>query len=111
MWTNRRIYPGHIAARLDRFLVQSSLLLLGLIEKAKILPYSVSDHKPIRLEINKDQVRGPIPFRFSLIWIQDKDFLDLVSKTWANIVQGSAFYVSEEKIRRLKKSLKLWAKS
>jgi exonuclease III len=64
-WTNKRIGPGHIAARLDRFLVQSSLLLLGLEAKAEILPHSVSDHKPIRIEIKKDQVRGPIPFRFS----------------------------------------------
>eukprot|EP00253_Pinus_taeda_P022216 PITA_22216 len=28
-WSNKRIGPGHIAARLDRFFVQSSFLLLG----------------------------------------------------------------------------------
>jgi exonuclease III len=110
-WTNKRIGPGHIAARLDRFLVQSSLLLLGLEAKAEILPHSVSDHKPIRLEIKKDQVRGPIPFRFSPNWINDKGFIDLVTKVWATTVQGSAFYVWEGKIKRLKFALKLWAKS
>jgi exonuclease III len=110
-WTNKRIGPGHIAARLDRFLVQSSLLLLGLAANAEILPHSVSNHKPIRLEIKYDQVRGPIPFRFSPNWIQDKDFLSLVSKMWTSAVKGSTFYVWEEKLRRLKRSLKLWAKS
>lgn len=29
-WSNKRIGPGHIDARLNRFLVQSSVLLLGL---------------------------------------------------------------------------------
>ena len=110
-WTNKRIGPGHIAARLDRFLVQSSLLLLGLEAKAEILAHSVSDHKPIRLEIKKDQVKGPIPFRFSPNWINDQGFTALVAKVWATTVQGSASYVWEEKIKRLKYALKSWAKS
>jgi ribonuclease HI len=109
-WTNKRIGPGHIAARLDRFLVQSSFLLLGLTATVEILPHSVSNHKPIRLGIKTDQVRGPIPFKFNLTWIQDKDFLPLVSKTWTSIVKGSSFYVWEEKLRRLKIALKFWAK-
>ena len=37
-WNNRRFGPGHIAARLDRFLVQDNFLLLGLIISSKILP-------------------------------------------------------------------------
>jgi exonuclease III len=109
-WTNKRVGPGHIAARLDRFLVQSSFLLLGLTATSEILPHSVSDHKPIRIEIKTDQVHGPIPFRFNPTWIQDKDFLLLVSKSWTSIVKGSAFYVWEEKLRRLKTALKTWAK-
>ena len=92
-WRNKRIGPGHIAARLDRFLVQSSFLLLGLTATAEILSHSVSDHKPLHLEIRIDQVRGPIPFIFNLTWIQDKDFFPLVSKTWTDVVKGSSFYV------------------
>jgi exonuclease III len=45
-WTNKRVGLGHIAARLDRFLVQSSFLTLGLIASSEILPHSTSDHKP-----------------------------------------------------------------
>jgi ribonuclease HI/exonuclease III len=109
-WTNKRIGPGHIAARLDRFLVQSSFLVLGLKTTSKILPHSVSDHKPICLEIKKDQVKGPIPFRFSPNWLKDIEFDDIVTKVWASTVQGSASYVWEEKIKRLKYALKSWAK-
>eukprot|EP00253_Pinus_taeda_P018092 PITA_18092 len=49
--SNKRISPGHIAARLDRFLLQSSFLLLGLEARVHILPCSTSDHKPIKMEL------------------------------------------------------------
>jgi len=61
-WSNKRIGPGHIAARLDRFLIQSSYLLLGLEARMLILPCSVSDHKPIKLELSAQRNFGPIPF-------------------------------------------------
>jgi exonuclease III len=68
-WTNKRVGQGHIAARLDRFLVQSSFLSLGLTATSEILPHSTSDHKPISLELRKDQGQGPIPFIFNPSWI------------------------------------------
>lgn len=64
-WSNKRVGPGHIAARLDSFLVQSSFMLLGLMLSSSILPHSLSDHKPILLEILQDRNLGSIPFRFS----------------------------------------------
>ena len=36
--------------------------------------------------------------------------MGLIVKTWSAPVLGSAFYVWEEKLRRRKKYLKLWAK-
>lgn len=64
-WTNKRIGPGHIAARLKRFLIQSSFLLLGLEARVHILPCSTSDHKPIKMELVSQLDLGPIPFKFS----------------------------------------------
>ena len=97
-WTNKRVGLGHIAAHLDRFLVQSSFLTLGLIASSEILPHNTSDHKPVILELRNDQGQGPIPFRFNPSWIQDKDFLCKVSSVWTSKVNGSAFYVWEEKL-------------
>ena len=37
--------------------------------------------------------------------------MDLVASSWAVPVSGSPFFFWEEKLRRLKKDLKLWAKS
>ena len=109
-WSNKRLAPNHIAARLDRFLVHSSFLTCGLMAISKILPNLISDHKPILLELSLDGNLGPIPFRFSPLWIQQEGFQDVVSDSWNRPVQGSPFFVWEEKIRVLKRSLKEWAK-
>jgi len=109
-WTKKRVGPGHISTCLDRFLIHSSFLTLGLKTSSEILPHSTSDHKPISLELRQEQDQGPIPFRFNLAWIQDKDFLCRVSNVWTRKVNGSAFYVWEEKLRRLKAELKGWEK-
>ena len=66
-WTNKILGPGHIAARLDRFLVHSDFLTTGLLAFSKILPNCISDHKPILLELSPEPNLGPIPFWFSAL--------------------------------------------
>jgi hypothetical protein len=109
--SNKMVGPGHIAARLDRFLVQSSFFLLCLTPSSSILPHSVSDHKAILLEISHEKNLGPIPFRFSLAWLQYEGLQDLVTKIWIETVRGSTFFFWEEKLRRLKVVLKSWVKT
>eukprot|EP00253_Pinus_taeda_P035876 PITA_35876 len=110
-WSNKRIGPSHIAARLDRFLVQSSFLICGLMATSKILSKYTSDHKPILLELSLDGNLGPIPFRFSSLWIHQEGFQEVVSEVWNRQVhEGSPFFMWEEKMRRLKRELKEWAK-
>ena len=91
--SNKRIGPGHIAARLDRFLIHSSFLTLGLMATSKILPHYTSDHKPISLSLYPEERLGPIPFRFSPIWVNQEGFLDIVSNSWKDPVYGSPFFV------------------
>eukprot|EP00253_Pinus_taeda_P022475 PITA_22475 len=110
-WSNKRIGPNHIAARLDRFLVHTSFLTCGLMASSKILPNLTSDHKPILLELSQDNNFGPIPFRFSPLWIQQEGFQEVVFESWNKPVLGSPFFVWEEKIRVLKRNLKEWAKN
>ena len=54
---------------------------------------------------------GPIPFRFNSMWAKHDEFLKIVADSWAHLVTGSPFFVWEEKLRRLKKTLKSWAKT
>ena len=110
-WNNKRIGPRHIAARLDRFLVQDTFLLLGLNLSSKILPFGGSNHKPVLLEMANDKNLGPIPFRFNPLWARQPEFLKIVADTWSLPVTGSPSYIWEEKLRRLKRALKSWAKS
>eukprot|EP00253_Pinus_taeda_P024961 PITA_24961 len=110
-WSNKRLGPSHIASRLDRFLVQSSFLTSGLMASSKILPNCTSDHKPISLELSMDGFLGPIPFRFSPLWIQQEGFNEVVAEVWNRKIQGSPFFVWEEKLRALKRRLKEWAKA
>ena len=110
-WNNKRVGPGNIVSRLDHFLVQDSFLLLGMNLSSKILPFGGSDHKPVLLEMKKDKKLGPIPFIFNPLWPNQPEFLKIVADAWSPPVTGSPFYVWEEKLRRLKKVLKGWAKS
>ena len=64
-WSNKRVGPGHISACLDRFLVHSSFLTLGLFASSEILQACTSDHKPISLTLSIGEKMGPIPFRIS----------------------------------------------
>jgi exonuclease III len=80
-WSNKRVGPGHIAARLDRFLAQSTFLIMGLNLSSTILPHSVSDHKPITLDLSFETNLGPIPFRFNPKWIQEASYPALVART------------------------------
>lgn len=108
-WSNKRIGLGHIATHLDRFIVQSSFLTCGLMATSKILPNYTSEHKPILVELSLDGNLGPIPFRFNSLWIHQEGFQEVVSEAWNQQVQGSPFFVWEEKMRRLKRELKEWA--
>ena len=45
------------------------------------------------------------------MWAKHDDFLKIVAGSWAHLVTGSPFFVWEEKLRRLKKTLKSWAKT
>jgi len=78
-WSNKRLGPSYITASLDRFMVHSTFLTLGFLASSKILPNCTSDHKPILLELSPEVNLGPIPFRFSPLWIHQEGFQQTVS--------------------------------
>ena len=70
-WTNNRVGSARISARLDIFLVQSSLLDDNILS-SKILPKLTSDHHPIALLLEKEENLGPLPFWFILSGFKGK---------------------------------------
>ena len=61
-WSKHRVGAASISARLDRFLVHSSLMDGKLIISSKILPKLSSNHHPITLLFEKEEELGPILF-------------------------------------------------
>ena len=64
-WSNNRVGTSSISARLDRFLVHSSLIDERFIISTKILPKLSSDHHPVSLLLEKEEELGPLMFRFN----------------------------------------------
>ena len=95
MWSNKRVGAAIIFARLDRFLVLSSLLDGKLIICTKILPKLSSDHHPIALVFENEDKLGPIPFRFCPLWIERDGFMAIVYQAWTHFVHGSPSFVWE----------------
>eukprot|EP00253_Pinus_taeda_P006725 PITA_06725 len=110
-WSNNRTGSGHIYARLDRFLVQSSIMMEKKIIISKILPKLTSDHKPVQLILEEEEDLGPIPFRFSPQWIEREGFSDTVKEAWSKPINGSTSYVWEQKLKATKQALKDWIKN
>ena len=62
-WANNRIGAANISARIDRFLVQSSLLMeKNIIISSSIFPKLSLNHKPILLLLEEEEDPSPIPF-------------------------------------------------
>ena len=108
-WSNKRMGPGHIAARLDRFLVSTHLLRS--YPETKLLCSSVSDHKPICLFFPPVENLGPLPFKFNRIWLEMEGVYDLISQAWRCFIPGSPAYAWEQKLKKVKEALKQWVKN
>eukprot|EP00253_Pinus_taeda_P036265 PITA_36265 len=94
-WSNNRVGSDHIYTRLDRFLVQSSIMMNKKIIITKNFPKLTSDHKPIQLLLEDEEDMGPIPFRFSPLWIEREGFLETVKAAWAKSFFGSSSYAGD----------------
>ena len=74
---------AQISAQLDRFLVQISLLDGKVLISTQIFPNLTSDHHLISLLLEEEENLGPIPFRFSPLWIERDGFWETMSQAWA----------------------------
>eukprot|EP00253_Pinus_taeda_P008234 PITA_08234 len=108
-WSNRRMGPGNIMERLDRFLVNISLLSSFATGHTRILSSSASDHFPILLTLDSPLL-GPIPFRYNPLWRTNAAAEAIIEATWKQHVEGSPSHIWETKIKSTRKALKEWAK-
>ena len=100
-----------VAKRIDRFLINDSLLKNSLTIKQWIGFGGLSDHHPIFLELKCDSKKPRSPFKFNKTWLED-DSLKLIKEHWIPFrhdITHSATYRFTNNLRRIKEIVKRWA--
>ena len=95
---------NQVQSRLDRFLVTDNWdnLCNGVVQS--ILPRLVLDHFP-----RGGLKRGPSPFKFENMWLEEKGFKDRMKMWWKGLnFIGTSSYILDAKLRALKNILKIW---
>eukprot|EP00253_Pinus_taeda_P003777 PITA_03777 len=110
-WSNHRLCSNNIMERVDRFLVNISLLSTYSVANATILLFTASYHYPITLSMNTHCPLGPLLFKFSQIWSHYQPARSLIQQTRSQHVEGSPGFIWENKFKNVKKALKTWAKT
>lgn len=98
---------GRAKSKLDRFLVSPEWLAKWPTSAQSVLARNFSDHCPVLLR-SKNADWGPKPFRLLDCWLSDKSFHKVVTESWSsNSQSGWGGYVLKEKIKALKKKIKV----
>jgi len=81
-WRNRRIGEATLARRLDRFLMEGTLIQQLHFYKQWVGIGGVSDYYPIYLEILGPHKKPKAPFKFNYSWLQDPTYITMVKEFW-----------------------------
>lgn len=108
-WSNRQSSPT--MPRLERFLVSNDWMEMNPDVWQSALPKPASDHCPSLLDSNYERW-GPAPFRFEIMWLEEKDFPNLIKEWWMSFsVEGWAGHGLAIKLKMLKQKIKEWVRS
>ncbi|XVE89968.1 hypothetical protein DITRI_Ditri20bG0039100 [Diplodiscus trichospermus] len=105
-WCSNRAFPTF--CRLDRFLVDPEFLLKfqGLYQK--LLPWSLSDHHLVSLEVESINW-GPKPFKIFNYWMELEVYDNLVQGVWDTLQkEASSLLNLWGKMKEMKKAIKGW---
>lgn len=95
-------------SRVDRFLLSDVIINRWSVASQLIGKRDISDHCLIWIVTNNlDQ--GPKPFKVNDRWFENKEFIVLVEKEWADLrISGQSDFVLKKKLKQLKVSLRRW---
>ncbi|XP_026442510.1 uncharacterized protein LOC113342067 [Papaver somniferum] len=110
-WSNMQQGPDLILERLDRWLINQSVEDLFPKLCVNNLPRESSDHCPMHIGFNYEDVCMPRPFHFMDIWIENPTCRDIIVNSWSVNVVGSPAYNLKSKLLSTKKGLRDWNKS
>ncbi|KAE9600797.1 putative RNA-directed DNA polymerase [Lupinus albus] len=107
-WTNRRRGVAETEKSLDICIVNEDWMTVWNQISCSTLPRIASDHHPLLLCFSLASVPRPSAFKFHKMWLSHVDCQRLVAETWRVEVVGCPLFVLSQKLRLLKKELKVW---
>ncbi|KAL4180659.1 hypothetical protein AMTRI_Chr12g266970 [Amborella trichopoda] len=110
-WSDHSSQPT--LSKLNRFLTSLQWDDAFLGNHAMALSKPTSDHCSILLQTHLAH-RGPKPFRFELVWLEESSLSSLIPQWWDSftaLVSGMAGFILQRKIQLLKVTLKNWSKT
>jgi hypothetical protein len=113
-WRNGRGTQNYVAKRLDRFLISETLVDSGLNFRTWVVNVKLSDHMPVVFQLEPNQQKQKIPFKFNSMWLKDSDFSLLVCSNWHKMEEFDSTFPMVNLVSKLKslKSLVIkWEKN
>ena len=84
-WYNGREGVGHVAKRLDRFLISNKLLEKIDRYRTWVDFSKLSDHCPVSLQLDFDFLKINLPFKFNRVWLEEEEFRAFIRATWVDM--------------------------
>ncbi|XP_026452163.1 uncharacterized protein LOC113352568 [Papaver somniferum] len=110
-WSNMQQGSDLILERLHRCLINQTAEDLFPKLCVNNLPRDSSDHFPMHIGFNYEDISMPRPFHFMAMWIEDPTCRDIIPNAWSVNVVGSPAYKLKAKLLSTKKGLRDWNKS
>ncbi|XP_026396094.1 uncharacterized protein LOC113290725 [Papaver somniferum] len=102
-WYNMQQGPDLILERLDRCIINHSAEYLYPKLCVNYLPREFSNHCPMHIGCNYEDVCTPRPFHFMAMWIKDPTCIDIIANSWSVNVVGSPAYNLKAKLLSTKR--------
>ncbi|XP_040987210.1 uncharacterized protein LOC121235034 [Juglans microcarpa x Juglans regia] len=110
-WCNGQQGLARAWAKLDRVLLDPTLISAFPNAICYYLPRTTSDHSPMFIEFLKDPYSyGPSPFRFQQMWIEHPDFMSFVQYVWSEPIVGTGHEKLASKLKKMRVALREWNK-
>lgn len=106
-WSNNRQRLENIRERIDRGVANHSWTILFPNATLQHLPICLSDHSPIFLD-TMGRKKQSNSFKFKEFWIRDPTSQMVIQKAWNKSFSGTPAFIFSQKLKEVKKILKLW---
>jgi len=105
-WSNGRRGSCHTKKHLDKVVCNTSRLIVGCL-----LINSNSDHYPLLLDFQHNEIGYVSSFRYLNMWASHNDCFNVVKDSWNTNIVGCPMFILTENLNLLKNNLKDWNKN